>query len=237
MGRRAEEWLPRLLSRRTIGRGLLGVATSFASRWSWAVEEREEKELLVVPLGEAPALEITVVEAALRAFYSAEVRVGERMALPRRAYYAKRRRYRAEKLLEALEEVSGQGRSGGKAFRVLGLASVDISTTKGGIEDWGILGLATIDGRVGVLSSYRCRRGAKNAEQIAHRLGKTAVHEVGHTFGLEHCPNVGCVMEDGKGSVFTTDHEYDLCPTCRELLGRANLLRVPRVAPPWPKPA
>lgn len=228
-----------MLSRRAFGRGVLGLAASFATRRVRAAEEGDRREVLVVPLGQVTALEVSVVESALAAFYSVKVRVGERMALPRRAYYAKRGRYRAEKLLQALEEKAKDcGASGGQEpFRVLGLANVDISTTKGNVEDWGILGLATIDGRVGVLSSFRCRRGAKGAPQIAHRLGKTAVHEVGHTFGLEHCPNVGCVMEDGKGSVFTTDREYDLCSTCRERLGRANLLRVPRVEPPWPKPA
>ena len=226
-----------VLGRRAVGRVLVGTAAALVTR-AVGAEESDGRELLVVPLGEVPALEVSVVEAALAAFYSVSVRVGERMALPRRAYYAKRKRYRAEKLLEALEEVGkGAGKDGRAAFRVLGLANVDISTTKGNVEDWGILGLATLDGRVGVLSSFRCRRGAKGAPQVAHRLGKTAVHEVGHTFGLEHCPNVGCVMEDGKGSVFTTDREYDLCATCRARLGRANLLRVPRVDPPWPKPA
>lgn len=224
-----------MLGRREVGRVLLGALAWFAPRGVWAANEPAAREVLVVPLGEVTALEVSVVESALAAFYSVTVRTGERMALPRRAYYAKRGRYRAEKLLEALQQ-SGKG-GGQEPFRVLGLANVDISTTKGNVEDWGILGLATIDGRVGVLSSFRCRRGAKGRPQIAHRLGKTAVHEVGHTFGLEHCPNVGCVMEDGKGSVFTTDREYDLCSTCRERLGRANLLRVPRVEPPWPKPA
>ncbi|MFZ5896014.1 MAG: hypothetical protein ACOY0T_33465 [Myxococcota bacterium] len=189
-----------------------------------------ERAVLLVPLGAVPVLETRVVEAALRAFYAVEVQVHDRTPLPRSAYYPQRGRYRAERLLNELD------RLGAGAFRVLGLASVDISTTKGNIQDWGILGLATIDGRVGVLSSFRCRRGAKGAEQIAHRLGKTAVHELGHTFGLEHCPNVGCVMEDGKGSVFTTDREYDLCEDCRAKLAGPNLLRTPRAEPPWPKP-
>ena len=123
------------------------------------------------------------------------------------------------------------------ALRVLGLTSVDISTTKGKVEDWGILGLASLDGRVGVLSSFRCRRLAKNKEQIAHRLGKTAVHELGHTFGLEHCPSAACLMRDGQGSVLTTDGDYDLCATCREKLRTRALLVTPAREPPWPKPA
>jgi archaemetzincin len=122
------------------------------------------------------------------------------------------------------------------ATRILGLTSVDISTTKGNVEDWGILGLASLDGRVGVLSSFRCRRGTRSAAQVAHRLGKTAVHELGHTFGLEHCPSTGCLMRDGQGSVFTTDSEYDLCSTCREKLRPRDLLVESLHEPPWPRP-
>jgi archaemetzincin len=185
----------------------------------------------IVPLGAVSALEITIVERALLAFYALDVKAVERQGLPRSAYYPKRGRYRAERLLEHLERQSDPS-----ALRVLGLASVDISTTKGKLEDWGILGLASLDGRVGVLSSFRCRRGVKNAEQAAHRLGKTAVHELGHTFGLEHCPSEGCLMRDGQGSVFTTDAEYELCATCREKLRARELSVMPAREPPWPRP-
>lgn len=206
--------------------GMLGGTLLGVSGRAGAEEAR--RRVVIAPLGQVPRVEVEVVERALSAFYDLEVTVRAPEALPSAAYYAKRGRYRAEKLLVHLERATDA-----TTFRTLGLVSVDISTTKGKIEDWGILGLATIDGKVGVLSSFRCRRRSKGATHVAERLGKTAVHELGHTLGLVHCPNFGCLMEDGKGSVLTTDHERDLCRSCRERLSSQRLLVDPPQPPPW----
>jgi archaemetzincin len=177
--------------------------------------------IVLQPLGaQIPPTELEAVAQALGAFYAVRLETRAPLALPKRAFYPMRKRYRAEKLLDFLVE------SGNPEARVtLGLTSVDISTTKAPYEDWGILGLATLDGRSAVLSSFRCHRGAKNAAHVRARFAKTAVHELGHSFGLEHCKTPGCIMHDGEGSVLTTDTEHDLCADTRARLGAAGLLR------------
>jgi archaemetzincin len=175
---------------------------------------------------ELPIADAQYVATALRAFYDLEVVEMPAVPLPKEAYYAPRKRYRAEKLLDTLEQIIPTD-----GYRILGLTGVDISTTKDDNPDWGILGLATLDGKVCVVSAFRTRRGA-TAEQARIRLGKTAVHEIGHTLGLEHCPNAGCLMQDAKGSVLTTDSEYDLCDRCRNRMSLVNATRLI----PWPLP-
>ena len=47
-----------------------------------------------------------------------------------------------------------------------------------------------------------CAGGASEA-LVRERLWKVAIHELGHTLGLPHCPNNGCLMQDAHGTVKT----------------------------------
>jgi archaemetzincin len=173
--------------------------------------------------------QLDFVERALLAFYDVDVVRRHPAMLPAAAYYSPRRRYRAERLLAALDRMAPPD-----AYRMLGLTDVDISTTKGSYTDWGVMGLGSMDGKSCVLSSFRCFRSAKNADQAVIRFGKTAVHELGHTFGLPHCPTRGCIMEDGRGTATTTDHEHDLCVACRARLVETGHATAKDREIPWP---
>ena len=197
-----------------------------------ALEPPPVRRVYVQPLGAGmPETELSFIRTSLLAFYDVDVVVLERAALPRSAFYAPRKRYRAERLLQTLDQIVPKD-----GYRILGVTDVDISTTKGAYADWGVMGLGSMDGRTCVLSSFRCRRGAKNVEHAMIRMGKTAVHEIGHTFGLPHCSNRGCLMEDGHGTVFTSDREYDLCSDSRlRLVETGHALAQGRPIP-WPRP-
>jgi archaemetzincin len=168
------------------------------------------------------------VVAALRAFYAMDVRILDCQELPKSAYYAPRKRYRAERLLEHLNR-----RMPEDGWRILGLTDVDISTTKGKVKDWGIMGLGELPGTATVISSFRCRKKARNLGHALERLAKVAVHEIGHTLGLPHCPTVGCLMEDAMGKVVTTDRERDFCPRCRALAKRNGHAIVDKPPATW----
>jgi archaemetzincin len=188
--------------------------------------------LHIQPLGaEIPNEDMALVEQALVGFYNVQIRVLPRVDLPEQAYYEPRRRYRAEKILPfLLEKLPSDGN------RILGLTGADISTDKGNIKDWGILGLASLGGKECIISSFRCHKGPLQGASASILLAKVAVHEIGHTLGLNHCATSGCLMEDAGGLARTCNREFDICQRCRSML-RASGHAIPDQAHiPWPRP-
>jgi archaemetzincin len=171
------------------------------------------------PLGDISEKDIAAAKAGILATYHVEVRVNPRIELPKSAYYPPRKRYRAELLLDFLDASPAPGTA---PFKIVGLTAVDISTTKDAIEDWGVLGLGTLDGKTCVISAFRLGAHKATREKRIERLVKVVNHEIGHTFGLDHCPTPRCLMEDCKGTVKTVDAEDGrFCDACRQHLGHA----------------
>jgi archaemetzincin len=171
----------------------------------------------LVPLGDHDARLAELAARGVTQLYGLPARVIEARPMPREAWYAPRRRWRAERLLRWLDAEVLPGSGCGVT---IGFTDEDVSTTKDAHVDWGVLGLANLGGTAAVVSTKRARRGARG-RKLVERVVKIVNHELGHVFGHDHHPVPGCIMNDAGGTVATVDREDGLlCPQSRDVIER-----------------
>lgn len=133
-------------------------------------------------------------------------------------------RYRADTLIRYLLRNLPK-----KCDYIVGLTDKDISCTNkdnnGKIKepqwaniDWGIFGLGFQPGKSCIISSFRLSFGTYDKNLIATRVKKTITHELGHNFGLKHCIEKRCNMNEAPpiNALAATDAESEtVCDKCR----------------------
>lgn len=165
------------------------------------------KTIIIQPLGDFdPGLSQTILKQVRQ--INAKTYLHRAVALPHAAYYPVRNRYRADSIIRIL-----RNRSGSDTVWIA-ITHKDISTTKGDIADWGVMGLGFRPGNACVASTFRLSK-----SKVESQFFKVALHELGHTQGLEHCPEKTCYMRDAEGGN-PTDEETGFCPSCKAFLIR-----------------
>jgi archaemetzincin len=92
-----------------------------------------------------------------------------------------------------------------------------------------VFGEAECPGKTAVISVHRLKpefyERKPDEDLLLERTTKEAVHELGHTFGLQHCPNPFCVMYFSN-SIFETDRKQSLfCNKCTTNLSNITSLQ------------
>jgi archaemetzincin len=82
-----------------------------------------------------------------------------------------------------------------------------------------VFGEARLPGQVALISTYRLKpTDPKKHRLYDDRVVKEAVHELGHTLGLNHCQNDSCVMHFSESLKDTDMKDSVLCEACRRAL-------------------
>jgi archaemetzincin len=166
----------------------------------------------LIPIGQTERSVLERLVQPLREIYLKLVRIDEAWDLPEDTFDTVRRQYSARHILERMPLPDGGD------DKLLGIVEVDLFAPQLNY----VFGQAEMSGKRSVISLVRLRPEfhgkTPDDELFIHRALKEAVHELGHTFGLEHCPEVTCVMHFSNGLSDTDKKDHGFCKTCRTIL-------------------
>jgi archaemetzincin len=170
--------------------------------------------IYLAPLGDGVMEHLQGIAENIREQFGLEVKITENQGSPDYALHAVRKQYNSNLIIKRLLEICPQD-----AVKLLGVTNLDLFSP---IFAY-VFGEAQFRGKCAVVSSYRLRGNPNDGSahgflQLAHRLEKEVVHELGHTFGLAHCADPDCVMNYSVG-VQSADRKFAFfCRACRETM-------------------
>ena len=169
------------------------------------LKSEEEITILIQPFEDVKPKQLAEISENIRKIYP-KIKILEPIDFPKNAFYQPRNRYRADSIIKYLRTKTPENSV------TLALTNKDISVTKGKVADFGVMGLGYRPGNACVASSFRLNTKNKNEQ-----FYKIAIHELGHTQGLKHCPDKTCFMRDAEGKN-PTNEEKDFCQNCKKVL-------------------
>jgi archaemetzincin len=172
------------------------------------------ERITLVPIGAIEPEILVQLKQSLEQTYASMVEIGPQRVKPDYAYNPRRGQYLASLILNAINEFAAEG-------KMLGVVDIDLYAP--GLNF--IFGQADIKRGIAVISLCRLRQEyyglAQDKGLFSLRAMKEAIHEIGHTHGLMHCPDEGCVMHFSNSLADTDRKEDSLCQKCRSKLWSA----------------
>jgi archaemetzincin len=170
-------------------------------------------KLELLPVGSVPA-EVTrqIQERIVQIFPNLSCHIADSaLPLPVKAFNQKRSQYNSSIILSEVQRYAAKRQD---PSCVLGIVDVDLFVS---VLNF-VFGEASCPGKAALISLWRLRPEfygePADAEVFWERAMKEAVHEVGHTLGLQHCPQSSCVMHFSN-SILDTDRKRSLfCEQC-----------------------
>ncbi|NKE72811.1 archaemetzincin family Zn-dependent metalloprotease [Candidatus Manganitrophus noduliformans] len=165
----------------------------------------------LLPFGDVSQATSQTLAASLHPIFGVPVIPHDPVDLPPSSYDSERRQHAAAQILKGLARFKT---SLTQVERVLGIVSVDLFAPDLNF----VFGEADPREGVAVISIARLKPEfyglPPNGSLLRLRILKEAVHELGHTYGLGHCPDPVCVMRFSNELQETDRKGASFCPEC-----------------------
>jgi len=172
-------------------------------------------EITIVPIGKVDQDLLEYLALILPASFAAPVRLLPKNLDPSDAWNSARRQYHSTQLLRKLHDMARSGEE-----RVFGVTEVDLFIP---IFTF-VFGEAQVGGRAALMSAHRLRQEfyglPADRNLLFARAEKEATHELGHAYGLTHCPSYDCVMRFSNSVEGVDVKANEFCRLCGDKLQR-----------------
>jgi archaemetzincin len=195
-----------------------------------AASLQQSKQVCLLPMGQYDAQRIAVIARGIHYLYGIETKLLADVSMPKLAWYSPRQRWRAERILDWMENNQPLWQGANKTCTfMMAITSEDISTTQPNYADWGIMGLGKLGGRVAVSSSFRLHSKLIKPNSVNRRYVKVVNHEVGHMLGVPHVVDPNCLMQAVEGNIQRIDQAHGLlCAASEKAIENRHQLALPK---------
>jgi archaemetzincin len=168
-------------------------------------------DIFLIPIGTLESRILNSIGDALKKVFKCRVTIGKTVPIPPNTFDRKRRQYYSTSILKLIESYKPR-----EYRRILGVIDEDLYVPQLNF----VFGEANIISGSAIISLTRLRQEfyglTPDRELFLLRAIKEAIHEIGHTYGLGHCPNRRCIMHFSNSLRDTDIKGPDFCSRCKQ---------------------
>ena len=168
--------------------------------------------IVVSPIGEVDAALCDIVAEETGQSFGFPTRIAPLFTELDFAYDTERRQYHSTRILEKLADAAPPD-----TLKIIGITTADLFIP----ILTHVYGEAQLGGTACIISTYRLREnpnpGAKRVP-LKERAVKEAIHELGHTFKLKHCPEHTCIMHYCRSIADVDRKTSGFCRHCKVMM-------------------
>lgn len=169
--------------------------------------KKTPKQISIYCMGGYPADSVQYLEVCLRKYFPNVRVMPNNINLPSQYFNKERNRYLASGLLGELAKHRNND-------AVIGVTDYIIFKPNKKSDTFGIMGMSYTNTFKSIVSTKIPLNGK---EQSKDNICKLALHELGHGFGLKHCPNETCYMVDAEETMKIVN-ALGFCESCKHVL-------------------